>query len=117
MTTHAHITAWLISLILFFVAINLHKNGKIKGFKIVHMVLRVFYLLIIATGSMLLFILTPLYILKIIVGLWIITLLELILIRTAKNKRTKVLWYQFVFAFLLVLYLGLRLPLGFHPFA
>lgn len=117
MTTHAHITAWVIAFVLFFIAHSMYKNGKSKGAKIVHMVLRLFYLIVIATGGMLLFIITPLYILKIVVGLWIISLLELILIRTSKNRRTKVLWYQLLVAFILVLYLGLRLPLGFHPFA
>ncbi len=47
---HSHVTAWALALILFLVALFLHKSGKAKGFKIVQMILRVFYLLIIGTG-------------------------------------------------------------------
>jgi hypothetical protein len=114
--THSHITAWLLALILFGIAMILNKRGNEKGFKIVHMILRVFYLLIIITGGMLLYILSPMYILKIIVGLWVISLFELLLIKSAKNKKTSALWFQFGFAFLLILYLGLKLPLGFDLF-
>ena len=88
--THAHITAWLLTLVLFFIALNLNKSGKAKGFKILHMIIRVFYLLIILTGGMLLSSvahISLLYILKVVVGLWIISLFEMILIKTAKKER------------------------------
>lgn len=117
--TDAHITTWLLTLILFFVALNLNKKGKAKGFKILHMIIRVFYLLILATGVQLLTLvyhITLLYILKVAVGLWIISLFEMILIKSRKKENTKVLWIQFVVAFLLVLYLGFKLPLGIHIF-
>ena len=52
-TPHAHITAWVIGLILFIVALFLYQSGKQKGFKIAQMSLRLFYLLIIASGVML----------------------------------------------------------------
>lgn len=117
---HSHVTAWVIALILFLVALSLHKNGKAKGFKIVQMVLRVFYLIIIGTGVGLLSMVQHIdvwYILKAVVGLWIIGLFEMILSRTAKDRRTSVFWIQFVIAFLLVLYLGfVKLPMSiFHP--
>lgn len=116
---HGHITAWLLALILFVVAIFLHKSGKEKGAKIVQMILRVLYLAIIATGVGLLFMVYKIdvwYILKAAVGLWIIGLFEMILSRVANNRRTSVFWIQFVIAWLLVLYLGGRLPMSFlHP--
>jgi hypothetical protein len=117
---HSHVTAWIIALILFIVALNLHKKGNAKGFKIVQMVLRVFYLLIIGTGIGLLTMVTHIdvwYVLKAFVGLWIIGLFEMILSRTAKGRSTSVFWIQFVVAFLLVLYLGfVKLPMSiFHP--
>ena len=119
--THVHITTWVIGIILFFVALSLHKSGKRKGSRIVQMILRVFYLLIIGTGIELIMRyhihVTMLYILKMAVGLWIIAIMEFILMRTSKDRRTSVLWIQFVIAILLVIYLGLKLPLGFHPFA
>lgn len=112
---HAHMTAWFLALILFFVSLGLHKSGKEKGSKIVQMVLRVVYLLILLTGGMLLFsisTITIMYVLKAAVGLWVIAMLEMILIRTKKNEKASILWIQFVVALLLVLYLGFSLPLG-----
>jgi len=117
---HAHVTSWVIALILFFVAISLEKKGKTKGAKIVKMILRVFYLLIIATGVGLLLMLsniTVLYILKAVIGLWIIGLFEMILGRVSKNKKTTVFWVQFIVALVLVFYLGFGvLPMSiFNP--
>jgi hypothetical protein len=116
---HGHVTAWVLALILFLVAISLHKSGKAKGFKIVHMILRVLYLVIIATGVGLLFSVYKIdvwYILKAVVGLWLIVLFEMILTRVANNRRTSTFWIQFVVAFLLVLFLGIKLPMSiFHP--
>jgi uncharacterized membrane protein SirB2 len=118
--THAHLTSWALALILFLIAIFLHKGGKEKGFKILKMILRVLYLLILGTGLMLLFgegmLSTDLnlqYILKAVAGIWIIALFEMILGKIGKNQETKTLWIQFIIAFALVLYLGFKLPLGF----
>jgi hypothetical protein len=122
---HAHITAWLLALILFFVAINLNKRGKTKGVKIIQMILRVLYLLIIATGVGLLVValqfavykMEVLYILKAVVGLWLIGLFEMILSRIINKRKTSIFWIQFAVAWLLVLYLGfVELPMSFlHP--
>lgn len=111
---HAHMTAWFLALVLFFVALGLHKSGKEKGAKIVQMVLRLFYVLILVTGFGLLFSINInlMYVLKAAVGLWVIAMLEMILIRTKKNEKASVLWIQFIVAVLLVLYLGFSLPLG-----
>jgi hypothetical protein len=110
---HAHMTAWFLALVLFFVALGLHKSGKEKGAKIVQMVLRLFYVLILLTGFGLLFSINInlMYVLKAAVGLWVIAMLEMILIRTKKNEKASVLWIQFIVAVLLVLYLGFSLPL------
>jgi hypothetical protein len=116
---HGHITSWVLALILFVVALFLYKGGKEKGAKIVHMILRVLYLLIIASGIGLLFMVYKIdvwYVLKAVVGLWVIGLFEMILARVANNRRTSVFWIQFVIAWVLVLYLGGRLPMSFlHP--
>lgn len=111
---HAHITAWVLALVLFFVALGLHKGGNEKGTKIAHMVLRLFYVLILLTGFWLLFSITIdiMYVLKAAVGLWVISMFEMIVIRTKKNEKASVLWIQFTVALLLVLYLGFSLPLG-----
>ncbi|MBS2770541.1 YisL family protein [Anoxybacteroides rupiense] len=117
--THAHITTWVIAFILFFVSLSMYKAHSPKA-KIAHMVLRLFYLLIIATGAMLLFSLysiSVLYIVKAIVGLWVIVAMEMVTVRAKKGERAQSAWIQLVLAFVLVLYLGLKLPLGFHVFS
>ncbi|WP_059172983.1 YisL family protein [Bacillus sp. FJAT-27445] len=113
--THAHITTWVLGAILFFVALSMYKSGNQKGAKITHMILRVVYLLILATGFMMLFSLTKiglLYILKTAVGLWIIAIMEFILMKTGKRESKNVLWIQLAIAFVLALLLGFSLPKG-----
>ncbi|MBT2688989.1 YisL family protein [Bacillus sp. ISL-47] len=114
---HAHITTWFLALVLFIVALVMHKSGKHKGLKVVHMILRLFYLLIIGTGVWILSTLNNidmLYVLKSLVGLWVIAMFEMIIIRTVKEKKTSILWIQFIIALILVLYLGfVQLPLTF----
>ncbi|MDZ5470279.1 YisL family protein [Bacillus sp. 31A1R] len=117
--THAHITTWVLALVLFFVALSLHKSGKAKGAKIVQMILRLFYLLIIATGALLLHSIASIsieYVLKSLIGIWVIGSLEMVLVRTAKGKETKIAWIQLVISLVIVLYLGLKLPLGLYLF-
>lgn len=117
--THAHITTWVIAFILFFVALSLQNAGSPKV-KMVHMVLRLFYLLVIATGAVLLYMLAsipPLYIVKAVIGLWVIGAMEMVLIRAKKGKNTQMAWIQLAIVFIIVLYLGLKLPLGFHIFS
>lgn len=115
--THAHITTWLLALILFFVAIGLHKAGRQSGLKIVKMILRVFYLLIIATGVMMLLDMTAIstmYWIKAILGIVVIAFFEMVLVFTTKGKSTGAAWILFIIAFVSVVYLGLSLPLGFY---
>ncbi len=115
MGTHLHITTWVVALILFFVANSLFKSGKEKPFKIVHMTLRLFYLLIIASGLQLVLSLAAIngeYIGKIILGIYVIGMMEMILVRSKKKKPTRIFWIQFVIVLIIVILLGLRLPLG-----
>jgi hypothetical protein len=107
--THAHITTWVLVLILFFVALFLYNGRKLKGAKIVHMVLRLFYILVLLTGGMLIE-MTGMYLLKAIAGLWVLSSIEMVLVKTAKGKSTKGFWIQFVISLILVLYLGYTLP-------
>lgn len=115
--THAHITTWLLALILFFIAIGLHKAGKSRGLKVVQMILRLFYLLIIATGVGMLFglgTITSMYWIKAILGVLVIGFFEMVLTFTIKGKPTGAVWALFAVAFIVVVYLGLTLPLGFY---
>ncbi|GER65759.1 UPF0344 protein [Weizmannia acidilactici] len=118
--TDTHVTTWVIAIILFIVALFLHKAGKEKGFKIVQMILRLLYILVIVTGALLFFhnqSLDPaLYGVKLLGGILVIGMMEMILLRLAKGKNTGVFWVLFIVFFIGVLYLGLRLPIGWHPF-
>ncbi|QGQ44612.1 YisL family protein [Metabacillus sediminilitoris] len=117
--THAHITTWVVAIILFFVAHSLLKSQKEKPAKIVQMVLRLFYILIIVTGIMIAsgIQLNGEYIGKIILGIVTIGMMEMVLTKTKKGQPTKVFWIIFIVVLILTISLGLRLPFGFAPFA
>ncbi|WP_034302113.1 YisL family protein [Bacillus cihuensis] len=104
--THAHITTWVIAIILLFVALAMHNSGKTKGFKIVHMINRVFYILIILTGGALMGSAFGFYWLKMVLGFIVIAAMEMILVRTKKGKSTGVMWALFVIVFLIIGYYG-----------
>ncbi len=111
--THLHITTWVVGLILFFIAL------AIKNPKVVHMILRVDYLLIIATGVAL-FIKGMdygegmLYGFKFIAGLLVIGMMEMALVKKGKGKPfTTFLVLVFVF-FFITAFLGFKLPMGFN---
>lgn len=116
-STHMHITTWVLTLILFVIVLVLHKNGKAKAEKIVHMILRLFYLLTIATGGMLVHLLFSSYpvqyVLKFVFGILVIGFMEMVLVKMKKEKKTTVSWILFIISLVVVLYLGFTLPLGF----
>ena len=113
--THAHLTAIVLTLILFFVALSLQKKGK--NIKVLQMVLRVMYLLIILTGGMMLFSvykITFLYVLKAVVGLGMIGLFEMILASNGKGKNKPIFWILFVIVLVVLVYIGIKLPMGIY---
>lgn len=115
---HTHITGWVIALVLFLVMVYLQHKGK--NTKVLHMILRVMYIVIIGTGVMLLlglYQVTFLYILKTILGIWIIALFEMILLSANKPRSTQNLWIQFALILITLLYLGFKLPLGMKFFS
>jgi hypothetical protein len=57
---------------------------------------------------------SAMYILKSAIGLWVIALFEILLAKLSKQGRTTGLWIQFLIAFVLVVYLGFSMPLGFY---
>ncbi len=114
--THAHITTWVLALILFLIAIGLHRANKTRSLKIVQMILRLFYLLIIATGVMLfinLAVIPEMYWVKAILGILVIAFFELVLTFSIKGRSTGLPWIALVILFIVVVYLGLDLPQGF----
>jgi Protein of unknown function (DUF1516) len=119
MNTHLHITAWALGLILFVIAYAMYKQGKEKPGKIIHMILRLDYLLILYSGGDLITPylngspLLPEVIVKGVAGLWVIVAMEMLLVRLPKQKTLKGLWIQFIIAFIIVIALGFfRLPMG-----
>ncbi|WP_042349595.1 YisL family protein [Bacillus massiliigorillae] len=114
--THMHITTWVAALVLLIVATSLLKKGNQQGYKTTHMILRVVYLLIIATGGMLLIgiNITPEYVGKIILGIVVIGLMEMLLVRMSKGKGAMGFGIILVVALVAIIALGFRLPQGFH---
>lgn len=114
-STHLHITTWVIGLILFFAAVMM-TNGS-KGQKITQMILRVFYIFILLTGIALFmdgmdFDMGMLYGFKLLGGIIIIGMMEMILARMKKQKPSTMFWILlFVFLFI-TMFLGFKLPMG-----
>lgn len=120
-STHFHITAWVVTLILFFVVLYLNKANKAKGAKIVHMVTRLFYIITIVSGLLLFMEYASgnqmLYGIKFLVGIITIGGFEMVLIRSIKGKSTAVAWIVLIVAFAVTFYLGAKLPMGITWFA
>ncbi|WP_330948539.1 YisL family protein [Virgibacillus sp. MG-45] len=123
MNTHLHVTAWVLAFILFIVTIVLRKQGKAKGAKIVQMILRLDYLLILYSGGDLLAgyfsakgAILGEAIVKGLAGVWIIAAMEMVSMKLAKGRSTKGAWIQLIIATIITLILGFgRLPFGFLP--
>jgi len=118
--SHMHITTWVIAIVLLFVASSLIKKGNISSYKMTHMILRVVYLLIIATGTMMILSienwsgqLIGEYGSKVLLGIILIGLVEMILVKMSKGKNVKGLIISSVVVFALTIALGLKLPIGF----
>ncbi|HHW39132.1 MAG TPA: YisL family protein [Bacillales bacterium] len=112
---HAHVTTWFIAIILLFVSYSMQKKGKQKPAKITKMILRLFYILILATGGHLFGlyasalgsgILASAVLWKALAGLWVIVSMEMLLMKQAKGKSTELYWIQFVVSLLIALFLG-----------
>ncbi|WP_163101652.1 YisL family protein [Peribacillus alkalitolerans] len=114
--THMHITTWVLGIVLFFVAYGLLKSGNQKGYKITHMILRVFYILIIASGLWLIISTnwTVTYIMKALLGVIVIGLMEMVLGRTSRGELKPFFWILLFVALLATIYFGLSLPQGIY---
>lgn len=117
-TTHLHITTWVIGIVLFLAAAFMARESK--GRKIVHMILRLFYILIIITG-LTLFIEhssydAMLYGLKFLFGLVTIGMMEMVLVRSKKQKSVTMFWVLFAVSLFVTMFLGFLLPIGLDLF-
>jgi uncharacterized membrane protein YjdF len=113
-TTHLHITTWVIGIVLFLVAAFMNRESK--GRKIVHMILRLFYVLIIISGLALFIEWSSSdamqYGLKFLFGLLTIGMMEMVLIRSKKQKPVTLFWVLFVVFLFVTMFFGFKLPVG-----
>ena len=116
--THLHITSWVIAIILFIVALTLLKNKNEKGARITSMILRLFYILVIVTGVVLFlqFNSGGTYHVKMLAGVLVIAMMEMILAFTKKGRSTALYWVLFIVILFATIYLGFKLPLGIQLF-
>lgn len=112
---HAHVTTWFVAIILLFVSFFMYKSGKQKAAKVTKYILRLFYLLILATGGHLLSIyavnmdagiMSSPVIYKTLAGIWAIASMEIILNVQAKGKSTEISWFQFVISITIAIFMG-----------
>lgn len=114
-TTHFHIFSWVVGIILFLIAATMPIESK--GRKILKMILRVFYLLIIISGVAL-FITAmggtqgALYGVKLLFGILTLGMMEMVFARQGKGKPTQMFWILFVIVVLVTVFLGFKLPMG-----
>lgn len=117
-TTHLHITTWVVGIILFLVAAFMAHESK--GRKITHMVLRLFYILIIVTGLALFIEWSSsdpmVYGLKFLFGIVTIGMMEMVLVRSKKQKPVGMFWALFALSLFITMFLGFLLPIGLNLF-
>ncbi|WP_096198892.1 YisL family protein [Bacillus sp. FJAT-45350] len=105
----SHIGSWAITILLFILSYFLIEK---KAGKILHMILRLFYIIMIVSGVGML--IGPYeglsLILKGVLALWLIYFMEMILVRTKKgkldSKQKTYYWIQWVVTLLLVVVIG-----------
>jgi uncharacterized membrane protein SirB2 len=113
--THTHLTTIVLTIILFIFTLIFQKKGQ--NVKVLKMLLRVMYLLIILTGGMMFFSIykiTFLYVLKALLGLVMIGLFEMILSVNNSGKKRSVFWIVSIIVLGILVYLGIKLPLGIY---
>ncbi|SDP53461.1 YisL family protein [Halobacillus aidingensis] len=116
---HLHITSWVIAFVLVGLVTMFTRKGSEKAAKISHMILRLFYLLILYSGGSLFASYAeygPLVIIKLLVGLWVIASMEMVAVKYKKKKPTGTWWAQLVIAGIIAIVLGFGfLPAGILP--
>lgn len=108
---HSHSLFWLLAVILFLLVVFFHRSAKAKPAKISHMILRLFYILLLITGiGMLLMNLNWATAVKGVLAIWLIYTMEMIGTRMGKGTLTGTFkisfWVQFIIALIVVLYFG-----------
>ncbi|NJP36781.1 YisL family protein [Bacillus luteus] len=108
---HSHSLFWLVGVILFALITIFYNKGKAKPAKIMHMVLRLMYILLLITGvTMVIMNFYWATAVKGILAFWLIYTMEMIATRTGKGTLTggfkTNMWIQFAIALVVVLVFG-----------
>ncbi|MBN8233686.1 YisL family protein [Halobacillus kuroshimensis] len=106
---HLHITSWVIAFVLVALVTTFARGGREKAAKISHMILRVFYLLILYSGGSLFAsysVYGAMIIIKVLVGLWAIAAMEMVCVKYKKKKPAAIWWGQLLVAAVIALVLG-----------
>lgn len=107
----SHIGSWAITVLLFLVSYFLLKGGISKGAKIVHMILRLFYVIMLVSGIGMLigYGFPAVYVVKGILAIVLIYAMEMLLVRTKKGtlgSKAPMYWSLFGVTLVLVILLG-----------
>ncbi|SFJ64818.1 Protein of unknown function [Halobacillus dabanensis] len=106
---HLHITSWVIAFVLVGLVTTFTRNGNEKVAKISHMILRLFYLLILYSGGSLFAsysVYSVLVIIKLLVGLWTVAAMEMVTVKYKKKKPAGIWWAQLFIAAIIAIVLG-----------
>lgn len=117
--TYTHMISWFILLFLFFFVLIMHKGSKER--KILHMIIRFMYVIVIITGGALYLLmmnsdLSFVYMLKVIAGIAFIALAEITIIRANKSKKYQIPFLLSLAMIFLMMILGYYLPMGMDMF-
>lgn len=105
----SHIYSWLIAYILFILVAIFYQQDKHKPGKILHMILRLMYIMILLTGIGLFFAYhtySVMLFIKVIAGLWIIAAMESVTVRLSKNRPLNSWFIQLIIASIVTITLG-----------
>lgn len=107
----SHTGSWAITILLFVISYFLLKSGKNKASKIVHMILRLFYVIMIVSGigTLIGYSFVAVYAVKGIIALVLIYAMEMILVRTKKGtlgQQAMTYWILFIVTLIVVVLIG-----------
>lgn len=106
--SHSHAGSWFFTILLFAISYMMLKKQNMKAQKITHMILRLFFVIMVVTGFGMLigFNFSLNFVIKGILAFILISLMEMILVRSKKGKETKPLWIPFAGVLPIVLLMG-----------
>lgn len=103
-----HVMSWSLTLLLFVISFILLKVNKMKAQKIFHMILRLFYLITLATGIgiVISYNFMGAAMIKGALAIILLIFMELILIKTRDHDKTLIYWLVFAVDIILVFIYG-----------